>query len=87
MDAVVAVLALAVVVETVGVFGAVGVVGADDVTGDAVEVTFKGAEILEKKSSCRPKTTSEVDGDNAPWAVRGELVVRGDWTGPRGEYG
>lgn len=72
-----ATLVLAVVIATVGAVGAVGVVGADDGAVDAVEVTFKGTEILEKKFSCRPKTTSEVD-DDALCAVRGVLVDRGD---------
>lgn len=84
--AVVAVLILAVVVATVGVVGAVCVVDADDGTVGDVEVTFKGTEILEKKSSCRPKTTPEFDEGDAPWAIRGGPVARGDWASPRGEY-
>lgn len=76
-----------VVFAVVGVVGAAGMVGAEEVAADAVTAAFKGAEILEKKSSCRPKTTSDVDDDDAPWAALGECVDLGDWTGPLGEYG
>lgn len=54
-----------VVFAVVDVVGAVGAVDAEEFAIDAVAAAFKGAEILEKKSSCRPKTTSEVDDDDA----------------------